>query len=164
MWPDLHALAVASLPAAEPAPVVLPDREAIVEAIWGKPGVPRGEAADAVLALLAGTVTPWQPVAPGTVIKAGTRVREEWGGGQATEWVATDDCSADRSDAHPRVFVDPRTVPADPDADLVEAIGAVLTRYEGDNWESWSVAILAAIRETHVIEPKPAALPLGGAR
>ena len=154
VWPDLYALAVASLPAAEPAPVALPDREAIVEAIWGKPGVPRGEAADAVLALLAETVTPWKPVEPGTIIKAGTRYRRIC----AAERVAAKDFAAGEG-----YSVDSRTV-LDPDAALVEAIGSVLTHYEGGKWGPESVAILAAIRETHTIEPKPTTGPLGGAR
>ena len=97
---------------------------------------------------------PWQPIEPGTVIKAGTRYRRIC----AAERVAAKDFAAGEG-----YSVDSRTV-LDPDAALVEAIGSVLTHYEGGKWGPESVAILAAIRETHTIEPKPAAGPLGGAR
>ena len=115
VWPDLYALAVASLPAPEP---------------------------------------PWQPIEPGTVIKAGTRYRRIC----AAERVAAKDFAAGEG-----YSVDSRTV-LDPDAALVEAIGSILTHYEGGKWGPESVAILAAIRETHTIEPKPTTGPLGGAR
>ena len=160
VWPDLHALAVASLPAAEPAPVVLPTVDE-VEKAW-RAAIARGErvrdASQDVLDLIGSRVPVWVPVKAGAVIKAGTRYRCETADGGSAEGTY----SLDLTTSEGGWLIDPRTIPADPDADLAEAIGAVLTRYEGDNWESWSAAILAAIRETHVIEPKPATGPLGG--
>ena len=110
VWPDLHALAVASLPA---APTVLSDREAIASAILGRTPF---AAADAVLALLAETITPWKRVEPGTVIKAGTRYRIEWfdqGAISAMERTNTYDITIDPTDPA-RWYIDPRTAPADP--------------------------------------------------
>ena len=168
VWPELHALAVASLPAPEPAPVVLPDREAIVRAIWGKPGVPRGEAADAVLALLAETVTPWKPVEPGTVIKAGTRYRVEWCpngyGVTAVERTNTFDITVDPTDPS-RYSIDHRTVPADPDADLIHTIEDIDQSLHGAPDGTWGRGFLDALAAAGLcIEPKPVTGPLSGAR
>lgn len=67
-----------------------------------------------------------------------------------------------RQDGGGYAFLDPRddgTVlylldRPDPDAALIRTIGSVLTRMEGGQWASESAAILAALRETHTIEPR----------
>jgi len=75
-----------------------------------------------------------------------------------------------------RYSIDPRTVPSDPDADLVEAMARASWAVsnpecdwdddtpEREDYLADSRVQLAAIRETHTIEPKPAAGPLGGTR
>ena len=176
VWPDLHALAVASLPAAVPAPGVLPDRGAIARTIWEASRQPEGtisatnRAADAVLSLLAETITPWKRVEPDTVIKAGTLHRIEWDpiGDAVTSIERTNTYDITIPTDPCRFYIDPRTVPADPDADLVGIIAAALSdTLDGEmtcDWTAEARDMLAAIRETHTIEPKPATGPLGGAR
>lgn len=69
------------LPASAAAPVVLPTvgevREAIIAGTKLGGWMPH-TAAQAVLDLIASRVPVWQPVEPGTVIKAGTRVRRPY--------------------------------------------------------------------------------------
>ena len=168
VWPDLHALAVASLPAPEPPAVVLPTVDE-VEKAW-RAAIARGErvrdASQAVLDLIGSRVPVWVPVKAGAVIKAGTRYRCKAADGGSVEGTY----SLDLTTREGGWFIDPRTVPADPDADLVAVIAAALTDIADDNGETtcdWTAEardMLAAIRETHTIEPKPTAGPLGGAR
>ena len=78
--------------------------------------------ADAVLALL----SPWRPVEPGTTIKAGTRYRVE-DGAWAEEILARNDWITTSGE---RVYIDPRTVPAEPDP-RVKAVAQVLAEKAG---------------------------------
>ena len=79
--------------------------------------------ADAVLALL----SPWRPVEPGTTIKAGTRYRVEEASGSYECTTRSDWTVANRSR---RVYIDPRTVPAEPDP-RVKAVAQVLAEKAG---------------------------------
>ena len=78
--------------------------------------------ADAVLALL----SPWRPVEPGTTIKAGTRYRVE-DGAWAEEILARNDWITTSGE---RVYIEPRTVPAEPDP-RVKAVAQVLAEKAG---------------------------------
>ena len=75
-------------------PIVLPSVEdasrRIREAWAEKIGNSTDIAAQAVLDLIASRVPVWVPIEPGTVIKAGTRVREDWDD-QITEWTLGED-------------------------------------------------------------------------
>ena len=88
--------------------------------------------ARAVLDLIASRVPVWQPVEPGTVIKAGTRVREDWDD-QITEWTLGEDedpyASRSRS---PRYWLDPRTVPAEPVDPRAELLAEELHKLVAD--------------------------------
>ena len=80
--------------------------------------------ADAVLALL----TPWQQVEPGTTIKAGTRYRIEDESGGCYERTSVTDWKVNNRPR--RVYIDPRTVPAEPDP-RVKAVAQVLAEKAG---------------------------------
>ena len=74
-----------------------------------------------VLASHACPVPVWQPIEPGTVVKAGTRVREDWDD-QITEWTLGEELIMD---PRRRYWLDPRTIPAAPEpwpGELVDAI------------------------------------------
>ena len=104
------------------APLHLPDVETVARKIYESDGHPttrwddESEAvrddyranAQAVLDLIAAHQPAWQRVEPGTLIKAGTGFRVEYGDGRANEHVASFDRTVD--DSAP-VFIDPRTVP-----------------------------------------------------
>ena len=95
-----------------PAPIVLPSVDEVVDII--KDGGFYSDTARTILDLIAARLPVWQPVEPGTVIKARTRVREDWDG-QITEWTLgqDEDPYASRSRSS-RYWLDPRTVPAEP--------------------------------------------------
>ena len=103
------------------APIVLPTVDEVVDII--KEGGFYSDTARVVLGLIAARLPVWQPVEPGTVIKAGTRVREDWDD-HITEWALgqDEDPYASRSRSS-RYWLDPRTVPAEP-VDLAAALKA----------------------------------------
>ena len=118
-------------------PWILPTREQVARVLfastYGDDGEQWDEAtgvrhecyledADAVLALL----SPWQQVEPGTTIKAGTRYRIE-DGAWAEEILARNDWITTSGE---RVYIDPRTVPAEPDT-RVKAVAQVLAEKAG---------------------------------
>ena len=74
----------------------------------------------------------WQPIEPGTVIKAGTRVREDWDD-QITEWTLGQDeepyASRSRSS---RYWLDPRTVPVEPVDPRAELLAEKLHKLVAD--------------------------------
>ena len=118
-------------------PWILPTREQVARALfastygddvdWDEVTGVRHECylddADAVLALL----SPWRPVEPGTTIKAGTRYRVEEASGSYECTTRSDWTVANRSR---RVYIDPRTVPAEPDP-RVKAVAQVLAEKAG---------------------------------
>lgn len=80
--------------------------------------------ADAVLALL----SPWRQVEPGTTIKAGTRYRIEDESGGCYERTSVNDWQVNNRPN--RVYIDPRTVPAEPDP-RVKVVAQVLAEKAG---------------------------------
>lgn len=109
------------LPASAAAPVVLPTvgevREAIISGTKLGGWMPH-TAAQAVLDLIASRVPVWQPVEPGTVIKAGTRLREDWDD-QIAEWTLGEDQDPYQNCGRRcRYYIDPATVPAEPEDHL----------------------------------------------
>ena len=123
-------------------PWILPTREQVARVLfastYGNDGEQWDEAtgvrhdfylddADAVLTLL----SPWRQVEPGTTIKAGTRYRIEGPSGgcyESYERTAQHDWQVNnRPD---RVYIDPRTVPAEPDP-RVKVVARVLAEKAG---------------------------------
>ena len=94
-----------------PAAVVLPTVDEVVDII--KEGGFYSDTARAVLGLVAARLPVWQPVEPGTVIKAGTVTRIEWDDRDAHEEVTRSDYTHCQTDLA-RFYLDPRTVPAEP--------------------------------------------------
>ena len=123
-------------------PWILPTREQVARALFASTYGDDGEAwdnttdltrksylddADAVLELL----TPWQQVEPGTTIKAGTRYRIEGPSGgcyERYERTAQHDWKVNNHSI--RAYIDPRTVPAEPDP-RVKAVAQVLAEKAG---------------------------------
>ena len=112
-----------------PAPIVLPSVDEVVDIL--KEGGFYSDTARAVLSLISARLPVWQPVEPGTVIKAGTRVREDWDD-QITEWTLGQDeepyASRSRSS---RYWLDPRTVPAEPVDPRAELLAEKLAQARG---------------------------------
>lgn len=125
-------------------PWILPTREQVARALFASTYGDDGEQwdevtgvrhdfylddADAVLALL----SPWRQIEPGTTIKAGTRYRIE-DGAWAEEILARNDWITTSGE---RVYIDPRTVPAEPDP-RVKAVAQVLAEKAGISLdETW---------------------------
>ena len=129
-----------------PAAVVLPTVDEVVDII--KEGGFYSDTARDILDLIAARLPVWQPIAPGTVIKAGTRVREDWDD-QITEWILgqDEDLYASRSRS-PRYWLDPRTVPAEPVDPRVELVAEELHNHGGceEVWPSCSVSTVEHYR------------------
>ena len=92
----------------QPAPVVLPTVEEVVDIL--KKSAFYIDAARDVLDLMAARLPVWQPVEPGTVIKAGTAFRRRHAAGGWCEFIADEDHIAKED-----FSIDPRTVPAEPE-------------------------------------------------
>lgn len=117
------------LPASAAAPVVLPTvgevREAIIAGTKLGGWMPH-TAAQAVLDLIASRVPVWQPVEPGTVIKAGTRLREDWDD-QIAEWTLGEDQDPYQNCGRRcRYYIDPATVPAEPEDQRIKRAHAII--------------------------------------
>ena len=110
------------LPASAAAPVVLPTvgevREAIIAGTKLGGWMPH-TAAQAILDLIAARLPVWQPVEPGTVIKAGTRVRRPY----LTDSGAVEHILPTDIPANDGWCIDPRTVPAEPVDPRVAVVG-----------------------------------------
>ena len=120
-------------------PWILPTREQVARVLFASTygddgeqwdevsGVRRAfylDDADAALALL----SPWQRVETGTTIKAGTRYRIEDESGGCYERTSVNDWKVNNRPS--RVYVDPRTVPAEPDP-RVKVVAQVLAEKAG---------------------------------
>ena len=104
----------------EPAPlVVLPTVDEIADVLgsaylaWSdnndKASIHRAYAA-AVLDLFAARVPHWVRIEPGTLVKAGTRMREVTKRGNVEEWTSKTEWTPRNGE----FYVDPRTIPAEP--------------------------------------------------
>ena len=119
----------AELLQSQPAPIVLPTAKEVREAIIA--GTKLGgwmphTAAQAVFDLIASRVPVWQPVEPGTVIKAGTRLREDWDD-QITEWTLGEDQDPYQNCGRRcRYYIDPATVPAEPEDQRIKRAHAII--------------------------------------
>lgn len=121
------------LPASAAAPVVLPTVEEVARTIMLDDGYPHREMdpayltnAQAVLDLIASRVPVWQPVEPGTVIKAGTRLREDWDD-QIAEWTLGEDQDPYQNCGRRcRYYIDPATVPAEPEDQRIKRAHAII--------------------------------------
>ena len=113
----------------QPEPVVLPTVKEVREAIIA--GTKLGgwmphTAAQAVLNLIASRVRHWVPVEPGTVIKAGTRLREDWDD-QIAEWTLGEDQDPYQNCGRRcRYYIDPATVPAEPEDQRIKRAHAII--------------------------------------
>ena len=104
---------ILNAPQPQPAAVVLPTVDEVVDII--KEGGFYSDTARAVLDLIAARMPVWQPIAPGTVIKAGTRVRCPY----LTDSGAVEHILPTDTPANDGWCIDPRTVPVDPRAELL---------------------------------------------
>lgn len=118
------------LPASAAAPVVLPTVEEVARTIMLDDGYPHREMdpayltnAQAVLDLIASRVRHWVPVEPGTVIKAGTRVRRPYLAD--ADWVEHV-CRPEGAIAAADWFIDPATVPAEPEDQRIKRAHAII--------------------------------------
>ena len=122
-----------SLPTPQPAAVVLPTVEEVARTIMLDDGYPHREMdpayltnAQAVLDLIASRVRHWVPVEPGTVIKAGTRLREDWDD-QIAEWTLGEDQDPYQNCGRRcRYYIDPATVPAEPEDPRIKRAHAII--------------------------------------
>ena len=128
------------LPASAAAPVVLPTVEEVALTIMQDDGYPHREMApayltiaQAVLDLIASRVRHWVPVEPGTIIKVGTRVRRPYsfrsGYVEYTEY--------EERAARDDFYIDPATVPAEPEDPRVELLAEELEAASGCCFDSW---------------------------
>ena len=135
------------LPASAAAPVVLPTvgevREAIIAGTKLGGWMPH-TAAQAVLDLIASRLPVWQPVEPGTVIKAGTRVRRPY----LTDSGAVEHILPTDTPANDGWCIDPRTVPAEPVDPRAELLAEELHNHGGceEVWPSCSVSTVEHYR------------------
>ena len=110
-WPGVDYYTPDSPHLPKPAAVVLPTVDEVVDIING--GGFYSDTARIILGLIAARLPVWQPVEPGTVIKAGTVTRIEWDDRGAREEVTRSDYTFCQTDLT-RFYLDPRTVPAEP--------------------------------------------------
>lgn len=130
-----------------PAPIVLPTVKEVREAIIA--GTKLGgwmphTAAQAVLDLIASRVPVWQPVEPGTVIKAGTRVRRPY----LTDSGAVEHILPTDTPANDGWCIDPRTVPVEPVDPRAELLAEELHNHGGceEVWPCCSVSTVEHYR------------------
>ena len=132
-------------PEAEPAPLVaLPTVDEIAEVLRCRKTDTTDSLAADVLDLLEARIPRWVRVEPGEIVKEGTRYRAEFGS-DAYEHRAYLDFRATANDGG-RWFIDPRTAPAEPDAELVEYVmDEIQGCYLGDNKREPARRIIARI-------------------
>ena len=126
----------------QPAAVVLPTVGEVVDII--KDGGFYSDTARAVLGLIAARLPVWQPIAPGTVIKAGTRVRRPY----LTDSGAVEHILPTDTPANDGWCIDPRTVPVEPVDPRVELVAEELHNHGGceETWPRCSVSTVESYR------------------
>ena len=109
---SLHVPASSQVKTADnPAPIVLPTVDEVADVLRSGDGLRfYSDSARDILDLIATRLPVWQPVEPGTVIKAGTRVRRPY----LTDSGAVEHILPTDTPANDEWFIDPRTVPAEP--------------------------------------------------
>ena len=99
----------------QPAAVVLPTVDEVADVLRSGDGLRfYSDSARDILDLIATRLPVWQPVEPGTVIKAGTRVRRPY----LTDSGAVEHILPTDTPANDGWCIDPRTVPVEPRAEL----------------------------------------------
>ena len=122
--------------AENPAPAVLPTVDEVADAVVQSTrdeGWSYRTVAQAALDLIAARVPVWVPVEPGTVIKPGTRWRFESGEGatlRVEEETAAIPYTCRPSSA--RYYIDPRTVPAEPEDPRVAVVAEWWREFSAD--------------------------------
>ena len=116
------------------APIVLPTVDEVVDII--KEGGFYSDTARDILDLIAARLPVWQPIEPGTVIKAGTVTRIELDDRDAHEEVTRSDYTLIDLNRYPghlvRFYLDPRTVPAEPVDPRAELLAKELHKLVAD--------------------------------
>ena len=125
-----------------PAPIVLPTVDEVVDII--KEGGFYSDVARDILGLIAARLPVWQPVEPGTVIKAGTRVRRPY----LTDSGAVEHILPTDTPANDGWCIDPRTVPAEPADPRAELLAEELHNHGGceEVWPCCSVSTVEHYR------------------
>ena len=126
----------------QPAAVVLPTVGEVVDII--KEGGFYSDTARDILDLIAARMPVWQPIAPGTVIKAGTRVRRPY----LTDSGAVEHILPTDTPANDGWCIDPRTVPAEPVDPRAELLAEELHNHGGceEVWPCCSVSTVEHYR------------------
>ena len=129
-------------PQPQPAAVVLPTVDEVVDII--KEGGFYSDTARDILDLIAARLPVWQPIEPGTVIKAGTRVRRPY----LTDSGAVEHILPTDTPANDEWFIDPRTVPAEPVDPRAELLAEELHNHGGceEVWPCCSVSTVEHYR------------------
>ena len=128
----------------QPAAVVLPTVDEVVGIILIKEGGFYSDTARDILDLIAVRMPVWQPIAPGTVIKAGTRVRRPY----LTDSGAVEHILPTDTPANDGWCIDPRTVPAEPVDPRAELLAEELHNHGGceEVWPCCSVSTVEHYR------------------
>ena len=120
-----------------PAPIVLPTVDEVADVLRSGDGLRfYSDSARDILDLIATRLPVWQPVEPGTVIKAGTVTRIELDDRDAHEEVTRSDYTLIDLNRYPghlvRFYLDPRTVPAEPVDPRAELLAEELHKLVAD--------------------------------
>ena len=112
-----------------PAPIVLPTVDEVADVLRSGDGLRfYSDSARDILDLIATRLPVWQPVEPGTVIKAGTRVRRPY----LTDSGAVEHILPTDTPANDGWCIDPRTVPAEPVDPRAELLAEELHKLVAD--------------------------------
>lgn len=134
-----------SLPTPQSTAVVLPTVDEVADVLRSGDG-PRfsSDTARDILDLIAARMPVWQPIAPGTVIKAGTRVRRPY----LTDSGAVEHILPTDTPANDGWCIDPRGVPAEPVDPRAELLAEELHNHGGceEVWPCCSVSTVEHYR------------------
>ena len=128
-----------------PAPIVLPTVDEVADVLRSGDGLRfYSDSARDILDLIAARLPVWQPVEPGTVIKAGTRVRRPY----LTDSGAVEHILPTDTPANDGWCIDPRTVPVEPVDPRAELLAEELHNHGGceEVWPCCSVSTVEHYR------------------